>query len=272
MEQGSVGRAGESAAGHHACSDGLELRIPPSDIADPEVTILIPTLDEALTIGEFIDWCQVGIAASAIRAEIVIVDSSGDRTAEIALGKGARVLKTPLRGLGRAYIDAVPHLRGRLIIMGDADCTYDFRNLAPFISAYRAGAAFVMGSRFKGTIAPGAMPALHRYFGIPLTTFILNLVCGTRFSDIHCGMRALTRDALVRMDLRSQGWEYASEMVLKAVHMGLATTEVAIDFLPCPPGRQSHMKRRGPLEPWRAGWANLRATMAFAARNRFSAR
>jgi hypothetical protein len=177
--------------------------------------------------------------------------------------KGARVLRTPKRGLGRAYIDAIPFIRGRFVIMGDADCTYDFRVIKPYIDAYRAGAEFVMGSRFKGSIAPGAMPPLHRYFGTPLTTFILNVMFGSRFSDIHCGMRGLTRDALARMDLRSQGWEYASEMVLKSVHMQLVTREVPINFLKDPEGRLSHMKRRGWLEPWRAGWMNLRAMLTY---------
>jgi hypothetical protein len=107
------------------------------------------------------------------------------------------------------------------------------------------------------------MPALHRYFGTPVTTFILNLMFGSRFSDIHCGMRGLTLDALARMDLRSQGWEYASEMVLKSVHMGLVTVEVPINFLKDPEGRLSHMKRRGWLEPWRAGWMNLRAMLTY---------
>jgi len=157
----------------------------------------------------------------------------------------------------------VPHVRGRFVIMGDADCTYDFRVIRPFVDAFRAGAEFVMGSRFKGSIAPGAMPALHRYFGTPVTTFILNLMFGSRFSDIHCGMRGLARDALVRMDLRSQGWEYASEMVLKSVHMDLVTVEVPIHFLKDPEGRLSHMKRRGWLEPWRAGWMNLRAMLTY---------
>jgi glycosyltransferase involved in cell wall biosynthesis len=243
--------------------DDVRLLVPALDAIDPEVTILVPALDEEFTIGPFIDWCQEGIRGAGARAEIVIVDSSGDRTAEIALSKGARVLKTPKRGLGRAYIDAIPHLRGRFVVMGDADCTYDFRNIKPFVDAYRAGAEFVMGSRFKGTIAPDAMPPLHRYFGSPLTTGILNLMFGSKFSDIHCGMRGLTRDALTRMDLRSQGWEYASEMVLKSVHMRLATVEVPIHFLKGPGGRLSHMKRRGWLEPWRAGWMNLRAMLTY---------
>jgi glycosyltransferase involved in cell wall biosynthesis len=238
-----------------------QLLTPAADVADPEVTILVPALNEELTIGRFVEWCRQGVAASGARVEVLIVDSSSDRTPEIAVAAGARVLRVPRRGLGRAYIDAIPHIRGRFVIMGDADCTYDFRQIKPFIDAFRAGAEFIMGSRFKGSIAPGAMPALHRYFGTPVTTWILNLMFGSRFSDIHCGMRGITRDALLRMDLRSQGWEYASEMVLKSVHMGLKTTEVPIHFLKDPEGRLSHMKRRGWLEPWRAGWMNVRAML-----------
>jgi glycosyltransferase involved in cell wall biosynthesis len=244
-----------------APSDDIHLLIPPADVADPEITILVPALNEELTIGRFVEWCRQGIAASGARVEILIVDSSTDRTPQIAQAGGARVLRVPKRGLGRAYIDAIPHIRGHFVIMGDADCTYDFREIRPFIEAFRAGNEFVMGSRFKGSIAPGAMPALHRYFGTPVTTFILNVIFGSRFSDIHCGMRGITRDALARMDLRSQGWEYASEMVLKSVHMGLRTAEVPIHFLKDPEGRLSHMKRRGWLEPWRAGWMNLRAML-----------
>jgi glycosyltransferase involved in cell wall biosynthesis len=242
-------------------SNDIRLLTPPDDVADPEVTILVPALNEEITIGRFVAWCRQGIAASGAQVEILIVDSSTDRTPEIAQAAGARVLQVPRRGLGRAYIDAVPFIRGRFVIMGDADCTYDFREIRPFVAAFRAGAEFVMGSRFKGSIAPGAMPPLHRYFGTPVTTFILNLMFGSRFSDIHCGMRGISRDALVRMDLRSQGWEYASEMVLKAVHMELETAEVPIHFLKDPEGRLSHMKRRGWLEPWRAGWMNLRAML-----------
>jgi glycosyltransferase involved in cell wall biosynthesis len=265
MSQASSDRPPDSAPADRAGPDSVRLLVPAADAADPEVTILVPALDEELTIGPFIDWCHEGIRGAGTGVEIVIVDSSTDRTAEIALANGARVLKTPRRGLGRAYIDAIAHVRGRFVIMGDADCTYDFRTIRPFVDAYRAGAEFVIGSRFKGTIAPGAMPGLHRYFGIPLMTFILNLMFGSRFSDIHCGMRGLTRDALARMDLRSQGWEYASEMVLKSVHMGLVTVEVPISFLKGPEGRLSHMKRRGWAEPWRAGLMNLRAMLTYRA-------
>ncbi|ANP91330.1 glycosyltransferase family 2 protein [Rhizobium leguminosarum] len=241
----------------------LTLLTPDDDVTEPEVTILVPSLNEELTIGTFVDWCREGIAASGAAVEILIVDSSTDRTPEIARDRGARVLRTPKRGLGRAYIDAIPFVRGKFIIMGDADCTYDFRQIAPFIEAFREGADFVMGSRFKGSIEDNAMPPLHRYFGTPLTTWILNRMFASRFSDIHCGMRGISVDALLRMDLRSQGWEYASEMVLKSVHMELPTTEVPIHFLKDPDGRLSHMKRRGWMEPWRAGWRNLQAMFVY---------
>ena len=149
--------------------------------------------------------------------------------------------------------------------MGDCDCTYDFRELAPFVEKFRAGAEFVMGSRFRGYIEPGSMPPLHRYLGTPVTTSILNVIFGSRFSDIHCGMRGITRDALVRMDLRSQSWEYASEMVLKSVHMQLRTEEVPIRFLKDREGRLSHHKRSGWFSPWQAAWINLRAMFVYGA-------
>jgi hypothetical protein len=238
---------------------------PRNDEPQPLLSIVIPALNEEIAIGQFIDWCYAGIAAAGIRAEILIVDSSRDRTAAIALERGARVLKTPKRGLGRAYIDAIPFIRGRYVLMGDADCTYDFRRIDGFVEQFVAGAEFIMGSRFLGTIEEGAMPRLHRYFGTPLTTAILNLMYGTRFTDIHCGMRGLTADALRRMGLASQSWEYASEMVLKSVHMELVTTEVPVAFLKDMAGRVSHHVRAGWFSPWQAGWINLQAMFVYGA-------
>jgi glycosyltransferase involved in cell wall biosynthesis len=241
------------------------LMLPANDIENVELSIVIPALNEEITIGRFIDWCKEGIAAAGIAAEILIIDSSTDRTAQIAVEHGARVLKTPKRGLGRAYIDAIPYIRGRYVLMGDADCTYDFRDIRPFVEKFRAGGEFVMGSRFKGSIEDGAMPALHRYFGTPLTTQILNIMYRTRFSDIHCGMRGITRDALLRMGLVSQSWEYASEMVLKSVHLGLRQCEVPVRFLKDTAGRVSHHARAGWFSPWQAGWINLKAMFVFGA-------
>jgi hypothetical protein len=174
------------------------------------------------------------------------------------------VLRVPKRGLGRAYIDAIPYIRGKWIVMGDADLTYDFRELAPFVEQFRAGAEFVMGSRFNGSIEEGAMPPLHRYFGTPLTTWILNRIYRSRYSDIHCGMRGLTREALDRIDLKSQSWEYASEMVLKAARLGLRIAEVPVRFYKDREGRLSHHRRMGWLSPWIAGWLNLRVMLVYS--------
>lgn len=237
--------------------------VPDNDVEEPELSIVIPALNEELTIADFVDWCKEGLAQAGVVGEILIIDSSGDRTAEIAIEHGARVLKTPRRGLGRAYIDALPLVRGRYVLMGDADCTYDFRLLTPFVEKFREGNEFVMGSRWKGSIEKGAMPALHRYLGTPVTTWILNRVYSSYFSDIHCGMRGITRDALVRMDLQSQSWEYASEMVIKAVQMELRTTEVPVNFLKDREGRLSHHKRSGWFSPWSAAWINLRAMFVY---------
>jgi glycosyltransferase involved in cell wall biosynthesis len=228
------------------------------------VSIVVPCLNEELVIGEFVDWCRQGLAELGRPAQILIIDSSTDRSAEIAAAHGAEVLRVPRRGLGRAYIDALPHIRGDHVILGDCDLTYDFRELKPFIDKLDEGHDLVMGSRFRGAIEPGAMPALHRYFGTPLTTWILNFMYGTSYSDIHCGMRALTRAALMKLELQSQSWEYASEMVLKAARLRLKIAEVPVRFYRDREGRLSHHRRAGWLSPWLAGWVNLRAMFLFA--------
>jgi len=261
-----VSRAGDTREIRVPYDDEIVLRVPAGEAAsEPLLSIVIPALDEAAVIGEFLGWCREGIAKAGIAAEIIIVDSSSDRTGEIALAEGARVLTTPKRGLGRAYIDAIPFIRGRYVLMGDADCTYDFRELNGFVEKLEQGYEFVMGSRFAGAIEPGAMPALHRYFGTPLTGAILNLMYGTRFSDIHCGMRGVTLAALRAMMLQSQGWEYASEMLIKATRLGLRTGETPVKFLRDRAGRVSHHRRAGWLSPWAAGWNNLKAMLVSGA-------
>jgi glycosyltransferase involved in cell wall biosynthesis len=214
----------------------------------PEISIVVPALNEQITIGEFVDWCKDGLARANVRGEILIVDSSSDRTPEIALEHGARVLRTPKRGLGRAYIDAIAYIRGEL---------------ADFVERYREGYEFVMGSRFKGSIEPGSMPALHQYFGTPVTTWMMNVIYRTSYSDIHCGMRGLSRSALERIDLHSQSWEYASEMVLKASRLKLRTVEVPVRFYKDREGRLSHHKRSGFWSPWQAGWINLKVMLIY---------
>ena len=243
----------------------MELLRPDDDVEDPEVSIVIPAVNEELTISDFVSWCRQGLEDAGARGEILIVDSSTDRTAELALAGGARVLRTPKRGLGRAYIDALPFIRGRYVVMGDADCTYDFRLLGRFVDKLRQGDDFAMGSRWLGSIEPGSMPGLHRYLGTPVTTWILNRLYGSRFTDIHCGMRGISRDALERMGSVSQSWEYASEMVLKSVLMKLRTSEVPVTFYKDREGRVSHHKRSGWFSPFQAAWINLRAMFVYRA-------
>jgi glycosyltransferase involved in cell wall biosynthesis len=269
MNEQAIARARRAGAGpKEAIGEALDagetrLLVPEDDAEDPELSIVIPALDEQLTISEFVQWCREGLAEASISGEIVIVDSSTDMTAERALQAGARVLRTPRRGLGRAYKEAIPWTRGRYVLMGDADCTYDFRDLQPFVDHLRAGYQFVMGSRWKGSIEPGAMPWLHRYLGTPITTKILNRLYSSHFSDIHCGMRAIARENLIAMELDSDSWEYASEMVLKSVQMGLRTTEVPVRFLKDRDGRVSHHKRAGWFSPWQAAWINLRTMFVY---------
>jgi glycosyltransferase involved in cell wall biosynthesis len=238
--------------------------LPPGLLPTPvDVSIVVPALNEEITVGEFVDWCKEGLERAGVTGQILIVDSSTDKTPEIVLAHGGEVLRTPKRGLGRAYIDAASYIRGKWIVMGDADLTYDFRELALFVEAFRKGAEFVMGSRFRGSIEKGAMPGLHRYFGTPLTTWILNRIYHSHYSDIHCGMRGLTRAAFDKIDLKSQSWEYASEMVLKAARLRLTTAEVPVKFYKDREGRVSHHRRMGWLSPWIAGWLNLKVMLVY---------
>jgi glycosyltransferase involved in cell wall biosynthesis len=229
-----------------------------------KVSIVVPALNEELTIGEFVEWCKEGLSKVDGGGEIIIVDSSTDKTPEIAEEHGARVLRVPKRGLGRAYIDALDEIRGKYVIMGDCDLTYDFREIDKFVDKLDEGFEYVMGTRMKGYIEDGAMPKLHRYFGTPLTTWILNRIYGSHYSDIHCGMRAMTLDALKKINLESQSWEYASEMVLKAAKLKLKTAEVPIRFYKDREGRISQHKRAGWFSPWLAGWINLKVMFEYA--------
>jgi len=230
-----------------------------------ELSIVIPAMNEEITVGEFIEWCKEGLQRAGVSGQILIVDSSTDNTPAIVLERGGEILRTPKRGVGRAYIDAIPYIRGKWILMGDADLTYDFREIAPFVEEFRKGAEFVMGSRFRGSIEEGAMPKLHRYFGTPLTNWILNRIYRSNYSDIHCGIRGVTRDALDKINITSEGWEYASEMVLKAARLKLASAEVPIKFYKDRKGRLSHHLRVGWRSPWLAGWVNLKVMLVYAA-------
>jgi glycosyltransferase involved in cell wall biosynthesis len=247
-------------------ADRLEHLVPNKTMpGQVELSIVIPAMNEEITVGEFMEWCNEGIKRAGVTAQILIVDSSTDNTPKIVLEHGGEILRVPKRGVGSAYMDSIPYIRGKWILMGDADLTYDFREIAPFVEEFRKGAEFIMGSRFRGSIEKGAMPKLHRYFGTPLTNWILNRIYRSNFSDIHCGIRGVTREALNRINITSRGWEYASEMVLKAARLKLISSEVPIKFYKDRAGRFSHHRRVGWRSPWLAGWVNLKVMLVYAA-------
>lgn len=226
-----------------------------------ELTILMPCLNEAKTVAACIRAAQVYMEGSGIQGEILIADNgSTDGSVEIAVSAGARVIQVPSRGYGAALIAGINDAQGRYVIMGDADCSYDFSNLDGFIEQLRAGADLVMGNRFKGGIAPGAMPPLHRYLGNPVLSFIGRLFFRVRIGDFHCGLRGFCRTSIIRLGLVAPGMEFASEMVAKAALAGAQITEVPTTLRPDGRGRPPH------LRTWRDGWRHLRFLMLFCPR------
>jgi glycosyltransferase involved in cell wall biosynthesis len=230
---------------------------------NPEVTVLIPTKNEEITIEQFIDWVYTGFKNSGVQGEIILADSSTDNTVELAEKRGVKIVKVQEGGLGNAYREALQHIKGKFVIVGDADCTYDFRDIEPFLVALRSGREFVMGSRFKGFIEKGSMPVHHQYFGTPITTWFLTKMLDLPFTDIHCGMRGLTKDLIQKLPFDEPGWEYAPEMIIQACKLTDKYSEVAISFYKEPKGRLSHF-RRGKLSflaPFKAGFGALRVTL-----------
>jgi len=197
-----------------------------------DVSVILPALDEERTIGECITKIQAVFHDNAINGEIIVADSSTDRTAAIAQSLGARVIKPKKNGYGNAYLAAFKHARGRYLILGDSDNTYDFCEIPTLLAPLKTGADFVIGSRFKGTIHKGAMTALHRYIGNPLLTWMLNIIFHMHFSDTHSGFRAITREALDRLQIKTGGMEFASEMLVMASKEQLKIEEVPIDYYP----------------------------------------
>jgi glycosyltransferase involved in cell wall biosynthesis len=230
---------------------------------NPEVTVLIPTKNEEITIEQFIRWVHEGFKNSGVHGEIVLADSSTDKTAELAEKLGAKIVNVNKSGLGNAYKTAMPYLNGRYVLVGDADCTYDFRNIEPFLNALRMGDEFVMGSRFKGYIEKKSMPLHHQYFGTPLTTWFLTRMLNLPFSDIHCGMRGITKNLIQKLPFDEPGWEYAPEMIIQACKLTDKYSEVPISFFKEPKGRLSHFKRGkfSFLAPYKAGFGAIRVTL-----------
>jgi glycosyltransferase involved in cell wall biosynthesis len=199
----------------------------------PEISVLIPCLDEEEAVGAVVDDAWEGIQRAGRPGEVIVVDNgSRDRSAQIAAAHGATVVRERRRGYGSAYLAGLASSRGEYIVMGDADRTYPLAELSGFIDRLRNGDDLVLGSRFKGTIHGDAMPWLNRRVGNPILTGLLNVLFGVKVSDAHCGMRAVRRDALPALDLHSTGMEFASEMVFKAFRRGLSVSEVPIDYYP----------------------------------------
>lgn len=228
------------------------------------VSIVVPTKNEQISIKTFIDWCYEGFSNSKVNGEVILMDSSSDATAEIARAAGARVIHVQNPGLGNAYLQAKGHINGSIVILGDADCTYDFRSISEFIERINEGYDLVMGSRFRGAIETGAMPMHHQYFGSPGTTLFFRLLTGLKLSDIHCGMRALTREHFESLPFLERGWEYATEMIIASHNLGGKISEVPIKFLKEPDGRESHHKRSGWMSPFKAGWGTLKTTFTYS--------
>lgn len=230
----------------------------------PEVTILMPCLNEAETLAACIKSARDGLTAAGVDGEILIADNgSTDDSQEIAVAHGARVLSVADRGYGHALRAGMADARGRFIIMGDADMSYDFSRITSFIEKLRQGADLVMGCRMPrggGTVMPGAMPWKHRWIGNPVLSFIGRLFFKCPSQDFHCGLRALSKDAFHRMELRTGGMEFASEMVIKASLRGMKIEEVPIILHPDGRSRPPH------LRSWRDGWRHLRFMLLFSPR------
>ncbi|MEI8293175.1 MAG: glycosyltransferase family 2 protein [bacterium] len=229
-----------------------------------EVTILMPCLNEAETLAGCIAAARRGLLAAGIEGEILIADNgSTDGSQAIARDLGARVLDVPDRGYGNALRHGMEAAKGRFLIMGDSDLSYDFGDIKPFVEKLHAGAELVMGCRMPGgggKIIPGAMPWKHRWIGNPALTFIGRLLFGCPAHDFHCGLRALTKEAFHKMDLRTTGMEFASEMVIKASLRGLRIEEVPITLHKDGRSRPPH------LRSWRDGWRHLRFMLLFSPR------
>ena len=199
----------------------------------PEISVLIPCLNEEAAVGKVVDQALEGIRRSGRSGEVIVVDNgSTDRSADVASEHGATVVREERPGYGSAYLAGLAHARGEYIVMGDADETYPMQDLGPFVERLAAGDDLVMGSRFEGTIHGEAMPWLNRHVGNPILTGLLNVLFGVKISDAHCGMRAVRRDALPVLDLHSTGMEFASEMVFKAFRRKLRVSEIPIDYYP----------------------------------------
>jgi glycosyl transferase family 2 len=227
----------------------------------PEVSIVLPCLNEAETVGLCVQKALQGLSEAGTAGEVIVADNGSiDGSQELAARSGATVIHVPFKGYGSALMGGIAAARGRYIIMADADDSYDLENLGPFIDKLREGYDVVMGNRFRGEIRPGAMPHLHRYVGNPALSFIGRLLFGSPTGDFHCGMRGFTKQAVDRLELRTTGMEFASEVVVKATLQGMRIAEVPTTLSPAGRSRPPH------LRSWRDGWRHLRFLLLYSPR------
>jgi glycosyltransferase involved in cell wall biosynthesis len=229
-----------------------------------EVTILMPCLNEAETLAACIEAARKGLTDAGADGEILIADNgSNDGSQEIAAAHGARVLPVAERGYGNALRAGMADAKGKYIIMGDADMSYDFSRIAPFLERLRKGCDLVMGCRMPrggGTVMPGAMPWKHRWIGNPVLSFIGRLLCGVAVQDFHCGLRGFNADAIRALDLRTPGMEFASELVVRSALEGLKIVEVPTTLSKDGRSRPPH------LRTWRDGWRHLKFLLTYSPR------
>ncbi len=224
-----------------------------------DLSVVLPCLNEEKTLARALAMAAELVAATGLRGELVVADNgSTDASRAVAEAAGARVLSVPRKGYGFALLHGIRAARGRFLVMGDADATYDFREAAVLVQALRDGADLAMGSRLRGRIETGAMPWLHRHLGTPVLTALIRGFFGLRITDCNCGLRAFTREAFDRMELVSGGMEFASEMLIKAARAGLVVREHPVSLLRDTRGRPPHLKA------WRDGWRHLRFILLFA--------
>lgn len=224
-----------------------------------ELSIVMPCLNEAETLAVCIDKARAYLDRTGIAGEVLIADNgSTDGSQAIAAEHGARVVDIPLKGYGAALMGGIEAARGRYIIMGDADDSYDFSQLDLFVERLRAGDQLVMGDRFKGGIAPGAMPPLHYYLGNPVLSWLGRVLFKSPIRDFHCGLRGFSRDAIRGLGLRTTGMEFASELVVKSTLAGLTIGEVPTTL------RKDGRSRPPHLRSWRDGWRHLRFLLIFS--------
>src|SRR6202050_4908231 len=225
------------------------------------LTVVMPCLNEAETVATCVRKAIGFLAASGISGEVLVADNgSTDGSQQLATEAGARVVPVSEKGYGNALMGGIIAARGKYIIMGDADDSYDFTNLMPFVDELRNGADLVMGNRFAGGIAPGAMPPLHRYLGNPVLSFIGRLFFRSKIGDFHCGLRGFSRDSMLALNLQATGMEFASEMVVKSTRAAQRITEVPTTLAKDGRSRPPH------LHTWRDGWRHLRFLLLFSPR------